>query len=72
MATFSEIEDLRNWFEDTCGEMGAKLALLNGDEPAAIIETIVKHSETLRETVLLILNELEKLLIIKKQDEYEG
>lgn len=71
MATFSEVEDLRDWFIDTCAEMQAKVELLNGDEPADVLETIGQYADILHTNACEIIGLLDKLLILKKKDEYE-
>lgn len=70
MATYAEIEDMRDWFIDSCGEFMAKIDDLNGDEPAGTIEQINIRAEKMHEYGQELIGLLDELLIQKKRVEY--
>lgn len=70
MATFAEIEDLRDWFIDSCGEFLAKIDVLNGDEPASTVNEIKAYAEQMHGCGLNLIKLLDDLLIAKKREDY--
>ena len=70
MATYSEIEDMRDWFIDSCGEFMARVDALNGEEPAATVQEIRTCSEKMHEYGQKLVGYLDELLIQKKRAEY--
>ncbi len=73
MATFQEIEDMRDWSEDTLGEFLKRIDLLNGDNgsPPEVLAQIMLHAEAIRKSGLNLIKELERLLVQIKRDEFE-
>lgn len=69
MATFAEIEDLRDWMIDNCGEFLARFDVLNSEEPEVVIAHIKKSAENMHTCGLETTKWLNELLIQKKRVE---
>lgn len=69
MATFNEVEDLRDFFIDLAGEVLAKIAALNGDEPIGTIDAINSDADAAHQHVRQVICNLDELLIQKKKTE---
>jgi hypothetical protein len=69
MATYAEIEDLRDWAIDTLGETLARFDALNGEEPANVIEDIRQQLSQIESHGSRVVGLLDLLLIAKKRAE---
>lgn len=69
MATFAEVEDLRDKMIDTCGELLAESDALNGEEDATIIENFRNAISSMHLSGLEAIKWLDELLVQKKRTE---
>ena len=69
MATFAEIEDLRDKMVDNCGEMLADADAINGDEDAATLEKFRAAIDAMHTAGLEAIKWLDELLVQKKRAE---
>jgi hypothetical protein len=67
--TFAEVQDLRDWVEDSLGEFLTRMAQLEVTENPVVIARIRIASSSLETAGLDILKGLEQLLVDKKKDE---
>lgn len=69
MATFNEIEDLRDKMIDNCGEILADADALNGDEDEVLVEKFRQCIEQMHMNGLDAIKWLDELLVQKKREE---
>lgn len=67
MATYNEIEDLRDWFIDLCGEFLGKVDVLNGEEDQVLLATIRDTAEGMHQCGIKLIAGLDALLVAKKR-----
>ncbi len=70
MATYAQVEDLRDWFIDMLGEYSAKIDILNGDENQELRDEIQGHAEGMRTHGMRVIHDLCRMLVEKKREEY--
>jgi hypothetical protein len=68
MATYSELEDLRDWFIDLCGEFLARTDSLE-DESKVLLSTVRDAAEGMHQDGIKVIAGLDAILVAKKRAE---